>query len=466
MTRTILLFGLAVAAGLSALFAHLLRTRPPPQLEPPRPTAVAVVSPLGPPGSLTLTTRLSNGAVLRGSDGRVYLDVGIEAALGPKSDRRPVALALVIDRSGSMSGDKLADAKKAAKYLVGRLDERDRIAVVHYGSDVTVLQRAVPASAKNRERIARAIDSIRDDGGTNLSGGLEAGEEAIAAAVPEGGVARVVLLSVGQANEGIVDRPGLFGLARRIREGGAAVSAIGLGEDFDEDTMEQIAEGGAGRYRYLRDGSMLAEAFAGELEAAAATVAREVVLHIAPESGSVVDAIYGYAPAMGAGVISVPLADFAGGEKRKLVAALRVPTGAAGAIPIVRAWLDYADALQGGARASAESRAVAEVTADSRRVEESFDKDAYAAAASAQSGVAMRRAAEQYQAGDTGGAQATLDAVMKQIAAAPPAAAPALAPARQMLEQNKEDYSNAKPEEAEGRHAVKAYKFNGFQLSH
>ncbi|HSP80955.1 MAG TPA: VWA domain-containing protein, partial [Myxococcaceae bacterium] len=136
MNKTVALVALTGGLALTALVLGL------PQLVAPHPaTPVAPVPPVPPTppattahGSLTMTSRLSHPYIIPGTS-ELFVTVEVTGAEVPGAKRTPVNLAVVIDRSGSMSGYKLAQAKQAARHLVGQLRDADRLAIVHYGSD-------------------------------------------------------------------------------------------------------------------------------------------------------------------------------------------------------------------------------------------------------------------------------------------------------------------------------------------
>ena len=282
MNKTFTYLALAGALALVALVLGMPRVAPPvvPHIATPVPTPVP---PRPPPavntashGSLSMTSRLSHPYITPGSTD-LFITVDVTGAEVPGSQRSPVNLALVIDRSGSMSGYKLQQAKQAARHLVGLLRNEDRLAIVHYGSDVKSLP-SMPATASNRERMLQYIDGIWDEGGTNISAGLRSGQFQVNTARREFQVNRIILISDGQPTEGETDEERLKQVVKNIRAEGVSVSSIGVGTDFNEDLMQAFAEYGAGAYGFMEDAGKLANIFQKDLQQATTQVARNVEL--------------------------------------------------------------------------------------------------------------------------------------------------------------------------------------------
>lgn len=402
MKRTAVFFVLAVALGVLALIVTLLpkaqkgttTTGTTPPLVVVTPPQVQTAGDV-----LKLTAALSDPYVLAGATREVFLRAEITAAPVATTDRAPINLVLVLDRSGSMAGEKIAQCRSAARQLVQQLDARDRFALVTFGSDVTTLVASTPATPDARTRMLSAIDGISELGGTNISGALDA---AVAEAVPyrqQYNATRVVLLSDGQANEGISDPGGLAGLARRIAGQGLTLSAIGVGLDFNEQVMESLAEYGGGAYHFLKDTEQLAAIFGSELRQAVATVAIGPTLTVTPSPGVTVAEVYAYAADSQGGATAVRLPDFTGGQQRKVVVRLLVPATAAGNIEVARVGLAYIDVTRNHAAGAVQVGVHAAVTPDSTLALSSRDKDVAAVAAHASALQAMRRASAAAQEG-------------------------------------------------------------------
>jgi Ca-activated chloride channel homolog len=192
--------------------------------------------------------------------------------------RLPVNLALVIDKSGSMSGEKIVRAREAALEAVSRLAPTDIVSLVVYDNEVSVLVPASPVG--NGERLRRAIQRIGASGGTNLHGGVVAGAGQLREYLRQHYVHRVILLSDGQANVGPSSPAELGRLGASLVADGISVSTIGLGLDFNEDLMTRLARQSDGNTYFVADSSALPRIFQQELGDVLAVIARRVVVEI------------------------------------------------------------------------------------------------------------------------------------------------------------------------------------------
>lgn len=199
-------------------------------------------------------------------------------ALGPTASKAARAIALVIDRSGSMEGGRLEDVRRATKNLVAQLEDEDAVALISYGSDYRV-DLPLTNVGGQRARIARVLDDLVEGGGSHLSAGLRAGHRALVAA-PKRAHRQVILLTDGNANQGITDPALLEEMVVVGRKRGLHLSTLGVGLDFDEDLLARLASAGGGQYRFVEDSLDLGASLLEAAEDLDAVVAREVVVEL------------------------------------------------------------------------------------------------------------------------------------------------------------------------------------------
>lgn len=235
--------------------------------------------------------------------------------------RAPLALALVLDRSGSMAGRKLETARRCASWLVRRLAPEDRLALVDFDDHVRLL---APLGPPERARLEPAIAMIREGGSTNLSGGWLKGVEALRD-VP-GPARKVLLLTDGLANQGVTDRETLAQLAHSASSAGVGTATIGLGEDFDEELLTAMADAGGGNAHYAPSADAAPGIFARELAGLAHLAAQNLSVELRPaDPVRVVGVLNDYPAVPVPGGIQLQLGDVIAGERLRVVAELEIP---------------------------------------------------------------------------------------------------------------------------------------------
>ncbi len=241
---------------------------------------------------LTLTPR--RAAVIDGADTELDVLVSVSAPENPDAarSRMPLNLAIVIDRSGSMAGRPLAEAKRCASYILDHLSTRDRAALVSFDTNVTVL--APSTCPEPKAPLLRAVRSIVPGGQTALHEGWLQGAEQAAPHVGEGSIARVLLLTDGQANVG-ESRPAMLAAdCARLAAAGVSTSTYGLGQGFNEELLGAMADAGGGQAYYGETAEDLLDPFREEFDLLSAVCARRMRLRIEPSPGVSVTVLNAY----------------------------------------------------------------------------------------------------------------------------------------------------------------------------
>ncbi len=217
--------------------------------------------------------------LLENPDGVNYLKIGLRGAPVLKAKSRPpVNLAIVLDRSGSMQGEKLENAKKAAVMAIERLDRQDILSVVAYDSTVQVI---VPATrVSDRHEIIRAVNQLEAGSNTALFAGVSKGAQEVRKFFEPGRVNRIILLSDGLANEGPSSPEELGELGASLGREGITVTTFGLGLGYNEDLMSQLARRSDGNHAFIEHPKELAKVFDLEFGDVLSVMAQEVRLTV------------------------------------------------------------------------------------------------------------------------------------------------------------------------------------------
>lgn len=259
----------------------------------------------------------------------LYVLVRLKAKAGgmSSSKRPPLDLAVVLDRSGSMSGQKLDDAKRAALDLIGQLSEKDRVTLVVYDTDVDVLAKRRAVDPAGRESLRNQLLKVQAGSNTALGPALYQALEILEPAErSEKDIAHVMLLSDGLANEG-EKRPEM--LSARAKQGfsrGVSVSTLGVGLDYNEGLMTQIADEGGGDYYFIKNSDAIPGILKDELAGLSETLARSVVLEFELEPGLAVSRVFGYAASTENQRTRVLVGAMRAGQAREILLRLSVPS--------------------------------------------------------------------------------------------------------------------------------------------
>jgi len=244
--------------------------------------------------------------------------------------RLPVNVALVIDRSGSMGGEKIETAKRVALAALDRLAPHDRFSVVAFDSEVQVVLPSVTGSQTAHAR--ELISSVRASGGTALHEGWLQGALQVAEHLRPGQLSRVLLLSDGEANVGLTDRHEIAEQVRGLAARGVSTSTFGIGNDYDETLMEGLANAGDGNASYVRHAHQLEQLFDREFQGLASLFGRGVSLGVEPNEtdGVRLVEVLNDLELNRTGRYRLP--NLQPGQPLEVVLRLRVPAGTAGEV--------------------------------------------------------------------------------------------------------------------------------------
>jgi len=213
---------------------------------------------------------------------QLWASIKIDAlAGGLERERAPLAVALVIDVSGSMQGDPIAHVIQSCEILIDLLGPRDQLALVTFSTDASMLSGLTVVDPAGRTQLRRVLGTIRAGGNTNLFGGINVAAGVLMTA-PTGLRRAMVVMSDGQPNVGLAAPAELAAHVTGLK---LAVSSLGFGTSHDENVLDAIAVAGSGRYAYIPDPATARVDLARAALAHGGIVADQLELKLDPAEG-------------------------------------------------------------------------------------------------------------------------------------------------------------------------------------
>ena len=249
-------------------------------------------------------------------------------------------MALVLDRSGSMSGQKLEQARRSVLQALEQMQDGDWFGFVAYDHAAQTLVPLQPVGP-NRASIRATIMNVRAGGGTQIPQGLDRGFQTLQSA-PAGYARRVVLVSDGIDGSGVGPQ-GVRNTVATYGQSGVTVAALGIGTDYDEAFLTAVADAGNGAYAYLATGSELQGFLGQEMRAASAMVAERVAFDFALPPNTRFVAAYGATANHAAGGIHLDVGNMAAGDQRHIVLQLESTAMATGPLGGIGVDLSFTD---------------------------------------------------------------------------------------------------------------------------
>jgi Ca-activated chloride channel family protein len=282
-------------------------------------------------GQAQLDVSLAHPSLLVGKPQTTYLKVGLTGfEVAASTKRAGVNVALVLDKSGSMSGHKLEQAKQAAISSLDRLNGEDIVSVITYDTTVQVVMPATKLTDKHAVR--QAIQSIQAGGNTALFAGVSKGGAEVRKFLDRNRVNRVILLSDGLANEGPSSPHMLGDLGGSLVKEGIAVTTLGLGLGYNEDLMVQLADRSDGNHVFVEEATELAAVFSNEFRDVLSVVAQEIAIKITCAPGIRPVRLLGEEGEIRGQEVNVHLNQLYGGQEKYVLLEVEVPNSQKSAV--------------------------------------------------------------------------------------------------------------------------------------
>lgn len=260
----------------------------------------------------------------------------------------PLNLSLVLDKSGSMQGKKIQNLRQAAKLVVDRLGADDLLSVIAFSDRKYRI--AESQNVTDKEELKAKIDRIRDGGGTAISGGMAQGlaelEKGLDPDLDPGHVSRMLLLTDGQT---FGDEKQCKKLGKKAGDKGIVVHALGLGDDWNEDLLDEVAEASGGVADFIDSPDKIVPFFEKAVQSMQDTVVQnaQMILRLANDITprqvwQVLPMIsnLGYRP-LSDRHVQVGLGEMEKGQPRSLLVELLVGSRPAGTYRVAQAEINY-----------------------------------------------------------------------------------------------------------------------------
>jgi len=271
----------------------------------------------------------AEGDMLDARTSETFVGVWVDVPDARAETRPPMEIALVVDTSGSMAGAKIESARRAAATLVKNLRDGDIVALDAFSDQARTVVPPTRLDAHTRAEILRRIAELVPLGSTNMFAGLTLAEAQMAAAPASHGIRRVVVISDGIANIGPSSPETLGAVAERGLRSRAQVTSLGVGTEYDEQTLNALAVRSSGRLYHLSDPREMASILDGELRLLDATLASEAFVEIVAAPGVHVLAAEGVHAEHRDGNLRIPLGALHAGQHREALVRVRIADPAA-----------------------------------------------------------------------------------------------------------------------------------------
>ncbi|WP_055589463.1 vWA domain-containing protein [Streptacidiphilus griseoplanus] len=242
------------------------------------------------PGGDGFSVTVDGARTAGGDGGWSLLRVGLATRSEDPESRAPADLTFVVDTSGSMAETGRLDlVRRALNLLIDRLRPQDSMAIVSFSTEARLRVPAVrPVDAAARRRLHEAVDGLSPEESTNLEAGLSLGYRQAAGQRREGAVNRVVVLSDGLANTGATSSETILErVSKARREEGITLFGVGVGSQYGDQLMEQLADRGDGHTSYVADDEDARKVFVDQLPANLDLRARDAKAQVAFDPAAV-----------------------------------------------------------------------------------------------------------------------------------------------------------------------------------
>jgi Ca-activated chloride channel family protein len=290
---------------------------------------------------MTLSIKTDRQLIRATARSNRYVLLSFTAPQAPRrGNRRPANVAFVLDRSGSMAGEeKFPLARQAVEQSLRMLRPEDRFSLVVYDETVDVLARSANATPGAIRNALEALSIVSPRGSTDLFSGWMRGCEQVAEFVDSERTTRVLLLTDGLANQGIQDRDTLAHHASELRQRGVSTSTFGVGADFDERLLRDMAHEGGGNFYFLENALQIPDLITSELGEALEVVIPNTAIEIELPHRADAEVLNRLRSSLTASTLRIELGDVVSAQDVEVLVRVNFPHGESGSRVHVRGTL-------------------------------------------------------------------------------------------------------------------------------
>ncbi len=285
---------------------------------------------------IELEVNSSNGYCFADTSTKIYYQIKLKSSSSTSVPSRS-AISILIDRSGSMNGEKLNNAKEAAKLVLDTLGENNFIALYAFSAKTSNL---VPFSrADNKGKIANSIDHIKASGGTFMYGALSEAYNDAREFSLDGGSVTLIILTDGQPSD-VGDVTKYEKLAGEASEIGMKIVCVGIG-DYDETILKAMADASNGDFINATDRISITDAFMKYANEAATSGGSSAVLKLIPRESGAIE-VYDQTFSIDDGTATIKIGTV-GSEPISITGSINIKGGTEGNITGLQVLLTYRD---------------------------------------------------------------------------------------------------------------------------
>jgi Ca-activated chloride channel homolog len=330
--------------------------------------------------------------------------------------RLPVNISLVVDRSGSMNGERIQQARQAAITVLDMLQPQDIFGLVVYSDQAyTLIHPAPVGNSLNRMALKETINSITSQGGTALFAGVSKGLQQVRLHKSHQYINRVILLSDGIANVGPSSPAALAALGHSAGKEGISVTTIGIGLGYNEDLMFQLASASEGNHAFVENSKDLARVFQNELGGLFSIVAQKIQLQIQCPAGVKPVQVLDQDAEIRGQTVHLHYNQMYGQQNKVILLEVQVPKKTKGeSLTLANVSMHYTDPSSNAVKKSSQHASV-QFTPNKQLVRSSTSTDVVIQTSKAKANIASKQALAKRDDGDYAGAKLIMDNVAQSL---------------------------------------------------